>query len=304
MKQQISRKPTRKRIPQEIFRIASILAGVALNAWAVDVLVLPYGILMGGSTGLGRLMNYFTHLPVSAWVMGFNLLLLISAWIFLGRKYASSIVLGSVTYPIFLQLFSDLNWAQEPVLDEPVLAAISGGAIIGLGLGIILRVGASIGGSDVFPLIVHKKFGWSISTFMYAQDTIILLLQAFNATLSEIVLAILTVFVYSTVTNHVTIMGNGLVQFQICSEKTEEILNELLSLGVGATLLHGKSGYLRNDVEMISSVVTVHYVNRIKRMILRIDPTAFITISMVQEVNGRGFTIEDENKPGEKFHCR
>lgn len=289
-------KLTGKDLLWEAARIVIILTGAALSAWATDVFALPYNILMGGATGVGRIINHFTGLPISGLVMGVNILLLTAAGIFLGRKYVTSIILGSISYPIFLEIFSRVSWAKEPVLEDPLLAAISGGALMGVALGMILRVGGSLGGSDVCPLIVHKKFGWPLATFMYVQDSAILLLQAFNASLTEIVLAICMVFVYTAATNKVITMGHGLVQFQIYSKRTEEILNALIQFGVGATMLHGKSGYRREDVEMISSVFTVHYMNRVKRMILSIDPTAFITITMVQEVNGRGFTIENHHR--------
>lgn len=288
------------RILKEIGTIAVILAGVAVTTFATIAFALPYHILIGGSTGLGVITNHFLpQIPLSALVLFFNVVLLLAARFCLGRRYAASIVLGSLSYPMFLALFTRMGFKNAHLVQDPLIAAIASGALMGIGLGIILRVGRSMGGSDVLPLILHKKIGTKIGPVMYIQDSIILLLQFFNASVTDLILAILMVFIYSMVSQKIILMGSGLVQFQIYSSKTEEVLDELLNLGVGATLLHGRSGMLKHDMEMISSVTTLQNMNRVKKMILDIDPTAFVTISMVQEVNGRGFTIVDENK--EKF---
>lgn len=291
-------KPSKKNvILKEAGTIAVILVGVAITTFATIAFALPYHILVGGSTGLGVITNHFIPgIPLSAAVLFFNVVLLLAARFCLGRRYALSIILGSLSYPMFLALFTRMGFKNSHLVEDPLIAAIAGGALMGVGLGIILRAGRSMGGSDVLPLILHKKIGTKIGPVMYIQDSIILLLQFFNATVTDLILAILVVFIYSTVSQKIILMGNGLVQFQIYSGKTREILDELLNFGIGATLLNGTSGLLKQKMEMINSVTTLTNMNRVKKLILDIDPKAFITISMVQEVNGRGFTIVDENK--------
>lgn len=291
-------KPSKKDIIwKEAGTIAVILIGVAITTFATIAFALPYHILVGGSTGLGVITNHFIPgIPLSAAVLFFNVILLLAARFCLGRRYALSIILGSLSYPMFLALFTRMGFKNSHLVEDPLVAAIAGGALMGVGLGIILRAGRSMGGSDVLPLILHKKIGTKIGPVMYIQDSIILLLQFFNATVTDLILAILVVFIYSTVSQKIILMGNGLVQFQIYSGKTREILDELLNFGIGATLLNGTSGLLKQKMEMINSVTTLTNMNRVKKLILDIDPKAFVTISMVQEVNGRGFTIVDENK--------
>ena len=291
-------KPSKKEVVlKEAGTIAVILVGVAITTFATIAFALPYHILVGGSTGLGVITNHFIPgIPLSAAVLFFNVVLLLAARFCLGRRYALSIILGSLSYPMFLALFTRMGFKNSHLVEDPLVAAIAGGALMGVGLGIILRAGRSMGGSDVLPLILHKKIGTKIGPVMYIQDSIILLLQFFNATVTDLILAILVVFIYSTVSQKIILMGNGLVQFQIYSGKTREILDELLNFGIGATLLNGTSGLLKQKMEMINSVTTLTNMNRVKKLILDIDPKAFITISMVQDVNGRGFTIVDENK--------
>lgn len=291
-------KPSKKEVVlKEAGTIAVILVGVAITTFATIAFALPYHILVGGSTGLGVITNHFIPaIPLSAAVLFFNVVLLLAARFCLGRRYALSIILGSLSYPMFLALFTRMGFKNANLVDDPLIAAIAGGTLMGIGLGIILRAGRSMGSSDVLPLILHKKIGTKIGPVMYIQDSIILLLQFFNATVTDLILAILVVFIYSTVSQKIILMGNGLVQFQIYSSKTHEILDELLNFGIGATLLNGTSGLLKQKMEMINSVTTLTNMNRVKKLILDIDPKAFITISMVQEVNGRGFTIVDENK--------
>ena len=224
-------KPSKKEVVlKEAGTIAVILVGVAITTFATIAFALPYHILVGGSTGLGVITNHFIPaIPLSAAVLFFNVVLLLAARFCLGRRYALSIILGSLSYPMFLALFTRMGFKNANLVDDPLIAAIAGGTLMGIGLGIILRAGRSMGGSDVLPLILHKKIGTKIGPVMYIQDSIILLLQFFNATVTDLILAILVVFIYSTVSQKIILMGNGLVQFQIYSSKTHEILDELLT---------------------------------------------------------------------------
>ncbi len=295
--QKTGKRTTKDLVVHELWTNAVVLLGVAVTTFAMITFALPYGIMIGGSTGLGAIVNHFIPvIPLSAAVLFFNLVLLAAAFFALGKQYAASIVLGSLSYPFFLALFTKMGFLDAHLVDDPIVAAIAGGTLMGIGIGIILRAGRSMGGSDVVPLILHKKIGTKLAPVMYIQDSVILILQFFNATLTDLVLAILVVFLYSIVSQRIFLMGTGLVQFQIYSSETEAVLDELLALGIGATLLKGRSGMLKQEIEMIQSVTTLSSMNTVKRLILRIDPTAFITISIVQEVNGRGFTIVDEFK--------
>ena len=283
----------KKALKQETIKIIMILLGVALNAFATATFCLPYNILIGGSTGVGRLISHFTPVPVATGVMAANVVLLILAFFLLGKRYAASIVLGSLTYPVMLGVFECII-GDRMVVEDPLLAALCGGALMGAGIGLAVRSGGSLGGSDVIPLILNKHFRTPVATMMNAIDVLILLLQCFLATTNEIVLGILMTVTYSVVTNKVLLMGGGQVQFMIFSPKIEEIRKALLDMELGVTLLHGKSGYEEKETDVLVTAMSYRYMNHAKDTVLEIDNNAFMTISSVREIDGRGFTIEAE----------
>ena len=268
----------KKALKQETIKIIMILLGVALNAFA---------------TGVGRLISHFTPVPVATGVMAANVVLLILAFFLLGKRYAASIVLGSLTYPVMLGVFEGII-GNRMVVEDPLLAALCGGALMGAGIGLAVRSGGSLGGSDVIPLILNKHFRTPVATMMNAIDVLILLLQCFLATTNEIVLGILMTVTYSVVTNKVLLMGGGQVQFMIFSPKIEEIRKALLDMELGVTLLHGKSGYEEKETDVLVTAMSYRYMNHAKDTVLEIDNNAFMTISSVREIDGRGFTIEAE----------
>lgn len=279
-----------KTLKQETIKVIMILMGVALNAFATATFCLPYNILIGGSTGVGRLISHFTPVPVATGVLAANIVLLILAFFLLGKRYAASIVLGSLTYPLMLGVFEGLI-GDRMVVEDPLLAALCGGALMGAGIGLAVRSGGSLGGSDVIPLILNRHFRTPVATMMNAIDVLILLLQCFLATTNEIVLGILMTVTYSVVTNKVLLMGGGQVQFMIFSPKNEEIRQALVDMNFGTTMLHARGGYHGEESDVLVAAMSYRYMNRVKDKVLEIDSTAFMTISSVREIDGRGFTL-------------
>ncbi|MBQ1490256.1 MAG: YitT family protein [Eubacterium sp.] len=274
----------------QTIRMLAITAGIALNAFAVAAFCLPFNILVGGSTGVGRLIAYFSPLSVSTGVLIVNLLLLLAALIFMGRSYAVSIIYGSVMYPVLLGVFERIP-VIDHMVEDPFVAAVCGGLLMGVGIGLVIRNGASLGGSDVIPQILHKRRRLPITPVMYGLDVIVLVCQGFLATPNEIILGILMTLTYSVVTDKVLLAGGGQVQFMIFSPKIGQIRDELIEMGFGVTLLHGKTGYYKEEVDVLITVLSVRFMNKVKDRILEIDDKAFMTIGSVREVDGRGFTI-------------
>ena len=271
-------------------RMFMVTVGIVLNAFAVAAFCLPFNILVGGSTGMGRIIAHFTPLSVSTAVLIANLILLLAALIFMGKSYAVSIVYGSIMYPVFLGIFEKIPVVHHMV-EDPFVSTVCGGILMGVGIGLVIRNGASLGGSDVIPQILHKRKKLPITPVMYGLDVAVLVCQGFLATPNEIILGILLTLTYSVVTDKVLLAGGGQVQFMIFSPKNPEIRKALIEMGFGVTLLHGKTGYYEEEVDVVITILSVRFMNKVKDRILSIDDKAFMTIGSVREVDGRGFTL-------------
>ena len=277
---------------KKILNIAMIIIGVALDAFAFAVFVLPVKFLAGGISGIGRIINHYTGMPVSYAVGVMSITLLIIGFLSLGKKFAAKIVLGSILFPVFIDVFGKMAIFQN-LTDDLVLCAIFGGGLSGFGLGLLIRAGASSGGSDVIPIILNRKFGIPIAPVLYGIDLVILALQLPFANVDQVLFGIVVSLICSIALDKVVIMGSNDVQFTIISKKHDEI-NEMLhkDIDVGSTLLAGKTGHLKENMDVIVCVASHEKVQKVKNNVLEIDPESFITMVNVSDVKGRGFSMD------------
>ena len=269
--------------------VLQMVVGNALSAFAIACFALPYGMVVSGLAGVGRMTNHYFGLSVSGTVLVINVILFVIGTWALGKKFAASIVLGTVLFPIFLGIFQKATMLHH-LVDDPLLAAICSGVIDGIGLGLILRVGGSTGGIDVPPLILNRKFGVKIAPIMYAIDFVIFMMQIPVTKTNGVILGILYALIYSVCMNKMILLGQGGVQLMIFTKKIKEINEKILQLGFGTTIMHATGGYLQSEQDLVYCVVGSRNLNKVKQAALAIDENAFITITNVSEVNGNGFT--------------
>lgn len=281
-----------KAITDFFIKYAMVLAGLAITAFGVMAFIVSNDIMIGSTTGLGRIGEHFLGVPVSVAVAMVNGALFVLAWAVLGKKFAASIVVGTVAYPMFMGLFESMENIGN-LTDDPIIATVYGGVICGIGMGLIIKSGASTGGTDVIAIILNKKFGWPLSVPMYAVDGLILLTQIIFAKSAEVILlGIIVTFLYSIIAEKVVLMGGGALQLFIISKEHEEIRKRLGSMIVGNTILHGESGYEGTKTDIIMCITNGRELHGVQTAILDIDSEAFITISSVKEVKGRGYSFD------------
>lgn len=291
-----------------ILNYIGVFAGLAVAAFGVVAFILPSGVMMGSSTGVGRVVEHLYGIPVSCTVAVFNGILFLSGLFALGRKFAASIIVSTFAYPMFMNLFEHTVFA-EGITDNIMLAALYGGLLAGAGMGIVIKCGASTGGTDILAIIFNRKWGISVGVSIYLIDGAILLSQVFFAEKSDqILLGILLTLLYSAVADRVVVAGSGAVQLMIISSKYQEIRSRLAEMVVGNTVFYGETGYCGVRQDSLLCVISGRELNRIQRAILDIDPEAFITISSVKEVKGRGFSFDAGlakriRREKQKIHC-
>lgn len=268
-----------------------ILVGCALDALGVAAFVLPLEIMVGGITGIARTITHYLGGDISYVVAALSIGLLLLGWITVGKKFAMTIVAGSLLYPLFLNLFNRSYYLTH-MTENPLLAAIFGGILIGAGLGLIIRAGASSGGSDVIAVIFNKKLGWPIAPILYVIDFLVMLLQLPFSKVEDVLYGIMVIVVYTIVLNRTVLIGSHNVQFTIISSKYREINTALQNLDVGTTLVHGVTGHLGDTLDVIYCIVKHDLVHSVQKCVLSIDPEAFMTTVAVNSVAGRGFTLD------------
>ncbi len=283
-----------KRMLPYLRDVLIIIAGNILYACGVAFFILPGGLITGGTTGIALFVNHMTGLSISVFVLCFNAAMFCLGLAIMGKKFAATTVLSTFVYPIALETIQQL--AGDYVLTtDPVLCTVFGGLCIGVSIGAVVRTGASTGGMDIPPLVLNRLFHLPVSATMYVFDLIILLMQAFACTGEEVLYGILLILIYTVVLDKCLVIGTGKMEIKVISRESERIRREILGeIDRGVTILNGKTGYLQENTEVVLSVVSNRELARVRKLIHQVDSSAFLIISRVTEVRGRGFTQEKE----------
>lgn len=302
------RKPTQKQVLKFIRYALIVVAGNCITAAASAFFLIPNNFVMGGTTGIGifvRNMLANAGKNDSEWVVSVTVyianigLFLLGAFL-LGKRFALATLAGTVLYPSFLSAFTALNNlyveanGHPLAYDDLLLAAICGALLFGVGIGIVVRVGASTGGTDIPPLILHKYFGLPVSVGLWALDITIVLIQLIaKISVDFILYGFIITLLSSLVIDMVSPIGMRRSQVKIISKKYREIREMILNkLNRGVTMLYGKTGFLQEKCYVLLTVVSNRDVVKLKNEVQKIDPEAFIMISVISEVRGRGFSSD------------
>ena len=279
---------------KNINKMGIILLGNTIYALAVVLFILPNGLITGGTTGLALLFQHQFGVPVSQFVGAFNILMFIIGAIILGKSFALTTMISTFYYPFILGVLERLVGGRS-ITEDAMLATLFAGLLIGVGIGMVIRAGASTGGMDIPPLVLNKKFKLSVSGTMSALDCMILLSQMLFANSEKILYGILLVLLYTTVLDKVLLLGKSQMQIKIMSEQCEVISEQIRQkLDRGTTLLYSEGGHTRKKSYAILTVVSNRELTKVNDLVMSLDPNAFMIINQVNEVHGRGFNLHKE----------
>lgn len=272
--------------------IIPVMIGNIIYALVVKLFILPTNLMSSGTTGIALLANHFLGIPVSFFILIFNVCMLILGLIVLGKKFAMTTIVSTLMYPIALEFFNQ-TLGEFVITNNELLNTIFAGLGIGLALGIVLRSGASTGGMDIPPLVLNHFFRIPVSVSLYVFDFIILSSQSLYNPLERLLYGIILILLTSIVLDKVLLMGTTKTEVKIISPKFEKIAEEILSeMDRGVTLLNARGGYLKNEHSVVLSVVSNRELPKIEKLVRALDPDAFMIVSRVSEVWGRGFSTK------------
>ena len=263
-----------------------IALGCAVGAIAYPLYLVPNGIAPGGLTGIATVLHYAFGAPVGISSLVMNVPLFIMGYRSMGRMFALRTLVATVLFSLLIDLFR-----FEPVTTDPLLASVFGGLLLGLGLGLILRGGATTGGTDLLARVVHRKFSsLSMGAFLLAFDSAVILLAGFTMSPSHAMYSMISVFIVTKVVDAVLVgLGTDKACY-IITTKSESIVHRLLEeVGRGVTKLKGTGAYSNNPVDLLLCVVGRMELMRVKELVSHEDPQAFVFITDTHETLGEGF---------------
>ena len=283
------------KIRKKLTAFASVLVGNIILTFAIKLFLLPSGLMSNGTTGLALVMEHLTGMPVSVFSLIFNIAMLILGWIILGKQFAATTLFSSIFYPLFLELLNQ-TIGDYQITENIFLNLLFAGMGTALGLGLIIRAGASSGGMDIPPLILERFFKIPVSVSLWCFDFVILMAQLPFHKPEDLLYGILLILTISITLNKSIHMGATKTEVKIISDKAPQIRDAVLNkVERGVTLLHGESGYLHRNTEVVLTVIASKELAKIERVVREVDPACFIIVNRVSEVWGRGFTKDKKD---------
>lgn len=266
----------------------TVVLGTVISAVALDTFLAPSGIAPGGISGLAIAINHLTGLSLGILIFTLNIPIFIWGFRHFGHRFIISSLIGMFLLSIFTDLFAFL----PKITDDMLLSSIYGGALIGLGIGLVFGAGYTTGGTDIAVQILRKKYP-SLSV-----GRLVLIIDAFIICIAGIVFKKWEILLYSAISLYISSFiidiivegGDASKVAYIISEKPRQLAESISSgLGRGTTHLHASSFYSNTEKSVLLCVVKKYEIPRLKSIIKETDNSAFVILSDAREVLGNGF---------------
>ena len=278
-----------------IIDLLFIVAGSACYAVAIGMFSAPNDIAPGGLTGIATLLNHlFDWIPIGTATILMNVPLIITSWFVLSKymvvRTLWGILISSVLTDLLTPYIGGLFLVSEG--RNPLLVCIFGGALLGLGVGLIMRRGGTTGGSEVISRLLEKKYPhMSVGTLILGVDAVVITLSAVvYGRVEQALYAVVFVFVGSQIIDRVVYGGRSGKMIMIMSKKQPEITQAIMTkVNRGVTLLKSQGGYSGQEQNTMLVAVRKDEVYRLRKAVFDIDPDAFLMMLTTDEVRGLGF---------------
>jgi uncharacterized membrane-anchored protein YitT (DUF2179 family) len=274
-----------------IYRLIMILIGALLAAASIELFLIPNNIIDGGIIGISLILDYITpdsivFINFATLVVVLNLPFMYSGYKQIGKTFVVSSLFAIISLAIIERMLHHVH----PFTAEPILATVFGGLILGAGVGLVIRHGGSMDGTEILGILLTKKLPFSVGEFVMFINIFIFGWAAFVFGPEQ---GMYSVMAYYIAFKTIDTVIQGLDETKaviIVSDRFEEVSDAILDrLGRGTTKLKGKGGYTDEEKEVIYVVITRLEVTKLKSLVHEVDPSAFITIMNTQETKGAKF---------------
>ncbi|MBB5324731.1 uncharacterized membrane-anchored protein YitT (DUF2179 family) [Anoxybacillus tepidamans] len=274
-----------------MYRLLLILVGASLAALSIERFLVPNQIIDGGIIGISLILDYvlpekWSFLNFATLVVLLNAPFMYYGYKQIGKTFMFSSIFGIVCLAVVERALHRL----APLTNEPILATVFGGLTLGVGVGLVIRHGGSLDGTEILGILLTKKLPFSVGEFVMFMNIFIFSWAAFVFGLEQAMYSVMTYYIaFKTIDTVI----EGLDETKaviIVSDQYEDISDAILHrLGRGTTKLMGKGGYTDAQKEVIYAVVTRLELTKLKAIVYEKDPNAFITVMNTHEVRGAKF---------------
>lgn len=266
-------------------RCAIFIWGVLIYAAAFSIFFSPRNIVTGGSAGLSIILKDTLNIDTSVTVFVISFLLLIVGYFLLGKKYALKTFFGVIILPIFIKFTSIFSNYIDVSNTSLFVVVFFGGILMGLGNGLIVRSGYSVGGFQTIYQILYKYFGISIGSSTLWINSILVMISSLFFGIDICLYAVIGLYVSSVITDKVMLDTSGTKTFYIVTEYEKEISQYIVEvLGYGVTVLDARGGYTNDKKKMLMCAVPTKRYYQLKEVARGIDKDVFFLITDTYEL--------------------
>ncbi|HVJ47566.1 YitT family protein [Desulfitobacterium sp.] len=269
-----------------IYKCLFLTTGAVLAAIGLEIFLVPNNIVDGGINGISIIFSYLTKFPLGAFIFTFNLPFLVFGYSQIGKSFVISTLYAITVLSVGVSILHPIHGLTQ----DPLLATVFGGIILGIGVGLVIRYGGSLDGTEIVAIIFSKKTAFSVGEIVMFFNLFILSSAGIVFGWDRAMYSLIAYFIAFKVID-LTIEGlDESKSVIIVSDKQDEIAEVLMArLGRGVTYLEGRGGYTKQSKGVLYVVVTRLELSKLKSIIDEIDEEAFVTIQDVHEVLGGRF---------------
>jgi len=278
-----------------------ILLGSAIFSFGIVHFNMQNNLAEGGFTGITLLLYFIFSWDPAITNLILNIPLFFVGWKLLGRSVFLYTIIGTLAVSLFLAIFQKYQ-IEMPLYEDLFLAALFAGVFIGIGLGIIFRYGGTTGGVDIIARLGQKYFGWTMGRTMFVFDFCVITISLITyLNYREAMYTLVVVFIGAKVIDFMQEGAYSARGAMIISDKNEEIAQSILSdMDRGVTILKGVGSFTKQERDVLYCVVGKNEIVRLKSVIHSVDPHAFVSVTIVHDVLGEGFTLDENKAPIER----
>ncbi|MCM3317556.1 YitT family protein [Rummeliibacillus stabekisii] len=278
---------SKKRLAQ---RTIMVIIGACITAIALSLFLVPNNILDGGIVGVSIIISHLTHLPLGVFIFLLNIPFIFLGYKQIGKTFALSTALGITTLSVATLLLEHV----KPVTQDLLLSTVFGGIILGIGVGLVIRSGGSLDGTEVLAILFNKKLPFSVGEIIMFFNLIIFTVAGFVFTWEQAMYSGLAYFIAYKMID-ITIQGlDESKAVYIISDEYDEIGQAIIDrLGRGVTYLNGEGAYTGDTKKVIFTVITRLEESKLTTIVSELDEHAFLAIGNIAEVRGGRFKKKD-----------
>lgn len=266
-----------------IRKILGLTIGAIIYSAGLNLFLIPNHIIDGGITGISLLVQALTGVPFSLLIVVLNL-----PFFYLGyRRLGAGLAVSSTYAIVVLSLFSSIFEEMKPATTDPFLSTIFGGIIIGIGVGIVIKSGGSTDGTEIVAIWMDSKSSFSVGEIIMFFNFFILGAAGFVFSWNSAMYSLIAYFVCSRMIDAVSTGLDSSKGIFIVTTEYDKVSDAIVhDMHRAVTRLHGQGGFLKDDKDVLYCVVTRLEVTKLKQVVHGIDPSAFLSVFDVQEVQG------------------